>query len=339
MRIALTVDPEIAVPPIHYGGIERIVDFLITEYQEKGHEITLFANDQSRKDCILKVWPGKTSFSKIDTLRNTIYLTREYLKNKYDIVHSFSRLAYLTLILPIGAKCIMSYQREPTISQIIKAKKLAFAKNLWFTGCSDYITDQIKPFASAFKVFNGVPLAAFHFNEAIHEDAPLVFLGRIEPIKGTHNAITIAQQTGKKLVIAGNIPQEYQWYYNEKVEPHLSDQIKYIGPVNDEQKNNLLRHALAFVMAIQWNEPFGIVMAEASACGTPIIGTCKGAVNEFITDGLNGFKSDEIEGLVRYVNEIHLLDRRQIRIDTEKRFSSNVIAEQYLQLYKNFISK
>lgn len=337
MKIALTVDPEIAVPPIHYGGIERIVDFLVTEYLKQGHEVTLFANTQSRKDCTLKVWPGKTAISKKDTFKNTFFLTKEYLKNRYDIIHSFSRLAYLSLILPIGAKCIMSYQREPTISQILKAKKLAFKNNLWFTGCSNYITEQIKSFAKAFTVYNGVPLTNFHFNNEIAENAPLVFLGRIEPIKGTHNAIAIAKASNKRLIIAGNIPHEYQWYFDEKVKPHLNDQIKYIGPVNDGQKNELLRNALAFVMAIEWSEPFGIVMAEAAACGTPIIGTCKGAVNEVIIDGLNGYKSNNLEQLIKYTNNIHLLDRQKIRTDTENRFSSSVIAEQYLKLYQEFL--
>lgn len=338
MKIALTVDPEIAVPPIHYGGIERIVDFLVTEYIKQGYEVHLFANNDSRNDCTLKTWPGKTATLKVDTLKNTIFLTKEHLKNRYDIIHSFSRLAYLGLVLPLGAKCVMSYQREPTISQIIKAQNLAFRNNLYFTGCSDYIANQIKPFARTAKVFNGVSLSTFHFNDSVAKDAPLIFLGRIEPIKGTHNAISIAQKAGKKLVIAGNIPKEYQWYYDEKIAPFLTDQIKYVGVVNDKQKNELLRNALAFIMPIEWNEPFGIVMIEATACGTPIIGTCRGAVNEVIIDGLNGFKSNDMEDLIKYTEIIDRLDRGKIRADTEDRFSSKIIADQYLDLYKQFTS-
>lgn len=338
MKIALTVDPEIAVPPTHYGGIERIVDFLVTEYQKAGHEVHLFANADSRKDCTLKVWPGRKSRNKTDTLKNTLYLTQNYIKERYDVVHSFSRLAYLSLILPLGAKCIMSYQREPTLSQIIKANKLAIWNNLYFTGCSNYITNQIIPHAKAFTVYNGVDLNLFNFNSDINIDSPLVFLGRIEPIKGTHNAIKLAQVTNKKLIIAGNIPTEYQWYFDTQVKPFLNDQIKYIGPVNDQQKNELLRNALAFIMAIEWNEPFGIVMAEAAACGTPIIGTCKGAVNEVVIDGLNGFKSDDIQELIQQTKNIHLLDRQKIRIDTENRFASTVIAQQYLNLYQQLIA-
>jgi glycosyltransferase involved in cell wall biosynthesis len=338
LKIALTVDPEIAVPPLFYGGIERIVDFLVTEYIKEGHEVTLFANSDSRRDCAFKIWPGKTVNSKKATLKNTVFLTKHYLKEQYDIIHSFSRLAYLALVLPLGAKCIMSYQREPTISQIKKANKLAFKNNLWFTGCSNYITEQIKPFASAFSIYNGVPLNLYDFNPKISTDAPLTFLGRIEPIKGTHNAIKIAQKTNKKLLIAGNIPAEYQWYFDEKVKPCLNNQIQYVGQVNDQQKNDLLRNSLALIMAIEWNEPFGIVMAEAMACGTPVIGTCRGAVNEVVIDGLNGYKSNNLEELINYTLEIHQLDRCEIRKDTESKFSSTKISQEYLSLYQTFIS-
>lgn len=333
MKIALTVDPEIAVPPLHYGGIERIVDFLVSEYQKLGHEVYLFANEHSRQDCNLKVWPGKTSTSQKDTIKNMLYLTKQYMHYRFDIVHSFSRLAYLSLILPLGAKCIMSYQREPTISQIQKAQRLAFWANLCFTGCSNYISQQIAPHAKAYTVYNGIDLNKFQFNPSVEKDAPLVFLGRIEPIKGTHNAIQLAKASNKKLVIAGNIPAEYQWYFDQEIKPQLNEQIVYIGPVNDEQKNKLLRQALAFLMLIEWNEPFGIVMAEAMACGTPVIGTPCGAVNEVLVDGENGFLGNSIQEWINKTQAIHQISREKTRIYTEKNFSSEAISFAYLNIY------
>ncbi len=334
MKIALTVDPEIAVPPLYYGGIERIVDLLVTAYIKAGHEVHLFANEQSRTDCKLKVWPGKTATKKVDVIKNTLFITRHYLINRYDVIHSFSRLACLSLVLPIGAKCIMSYQREPTISQIKLAKKLAVWRNLTFTGCSHYISSKIEPYAKSTAIYNAVELHKFKFHAKVENDAPLVFLGRVEPIKGTHNAISLAKATNKKLVIAGNIPTEYHWYFEEEIKPHINDQISYIGPVNDVQKNDLLKSASAFLMLIEWEEPFGIVMAEALACGTPIIGTPCGAVTEIVQEGVNGFIGKTLNEWIIAVNKVKSLDRRNSRSAAEERFSSEVIAKEYLKLYQ-----
>lgn len=337
LKIAITVDPEIPVPPLFYGGIERIVSMLIDEYLKMGHEVILFAHKDSKVNCLLMPYPS-TGHDTVSTLKNTIYITKNIIFQKFDIVHSFSRLAYLTCLLPLSLPKVMSYQREPTISQIKKAMSIAKKNTLCFTGCSNYITEKIKPHALAYSVYNGIDLSKYKFEEIISEDAPLVFLGRIEPIKGTHNAILIAQKANKKLLIAGNIPNEYQWYFDEKIKPYLNHQIKYIGPVNDQQKNEILGKALCLVMAIEWNEPFGIVMAEAMACGTPIIATCKGAVNEIVIEGLNGYKSDDVNKLIEHTTIIHGLNRLQIRKQTEKRFSSKVISNEYLKLYQNFIS-
>ncbi|MNJ97611.1 Glycogen synthase [compost metagenome] len=339
MRIALTVDPEIAVPPIHYGGIERIVDFLVTEYNKLGHEVYLYANGDSRKDCNLKIWPGKSSTKKLDTIKNTLFLSKGFIKYKFDIVHSFSRLAYLALILPLGAKCIMSYQREPTLSQIIQANKLAFKKNLIFTGCSDYITNQIKSYVEAFTIYNGVDIKLFNLNNQVDTNAPLVFLGRIEPIKGTHNAIKLARAVNKNLIIAGNIPTEYQYYFEKEIKPQLDNKITYIGPVNDKEKTILLKNALALLMLIEWNEPFGIVMAEAMACGTPVLGTPRGAVNEVVINGENGYLGEDISTWIERIEKIDQIDRSKVRIDAERRFSSEVISNKYLQLYTSLIKR
>jgi glycosyltransferase involved in cell wall biosynthesis len=336
LKIALTVDPEIAVPPLHYGGIERIVDFLVTEYLKEGHTVHLFANSDSRNDCVRKIWPGKSVLNKADILKNTLFLTKNYITEKYDVVHSFSRLAYLSLVLPLGAKCIMSYQREPTLGQIAKAGKLALKNNLWFTGCSNYISNQIKSVATAFTVYNGVPLPTYQFNPAPDPET-LIFLGRIEPIKGTHLAIEVAKKTNKKLIIAGNIPHEYQNYFDKQIKPELNERITYVGSVNDRQKNELLGNAAAFLMPIEWDEPFGIVMTEAMACGTPVIGLRRGAVPEVVKNEKTGYICNNIDELIQGVERIGNIDRSLVRKDLEERFSSTVIAGEYLSLYHQFI--
>lgn len=339
LKIALIADPELPVPPLFYGGIERIIAILVEGYVSQGHHVTLFAHLDSVTDAILYPYNGKSSSSKIDVIKNSLLINRELLSNSYDIIHSFGRLIYLLPQMPLRIPKLMSYQREPTLAQIKKAIKIAKNNTLAFTGCSEYISKQIAPYAPSFPIFNGVDLRKYDFKAEVEIDAPLVFLGRIEPIKGTHIAIEVAKRTNRRLIIAGNISSEYQTYFDTEIKPQLDEQISYIGAVNDNQKNELLGNALCFLMPIEWNEPFGIVMAEAMACGTPVIGFNRGSVPEVIIHGENGFICNTTEQMIDYVNQVNNLDRNRVRKDAEKRFSKDVIVKQYLDLYKKMINE
>lgn len=338
LKIAITADPELPVPPLLYGGIERIIDMLIKGYISRGHDVSLFAHEDSITDAKLYAYTGKSSRSKIDFVKNSWLINKTLIKGDFDIVHSFGRLAYLLPQLPMSIPKLMSYQREPTLGQIKKATKLASKNSLAFTGCSNYISKQIMPYAPSFTVYNGVSLNTYALTEQVEYDAPLVFLGRIEPIKGPHIAIKAAKKTGKKLILAGNVPNEYQNYFRTEIKPFLNDQIQYIGAVNDFQKNELLGKASALLMPIEWNEPFGIVMAEALACGTPVIGFKRGAIPEVIRHGINGFHCNNIDEMIGYVNRISEIDRKEVRRDAEMRFSSKAIVDQYLEIYSNLIT-
>ena len=335
MRIAITADPLIPVPPENYGGIERIIDFLATGLVKRGHQVLLAAHPSSTVNVPLLPYKN-TGANLADHLINmaTIAKIKQF---KPDVLHSFSRLAYLTAFLRSSVPKIMSYQREPTLSQIIQAVKLAKKGSLSFTGCSNYISDKIKPYATSYTVYNGVDMSKYHFMAEVNPNAPLVFLGRIEPIKGIKTAITVAIASERKLIIAGNIPAEYQGYFGEEIGPLLSQDIEYIGSVNDLQKNELLGQCAALLMPIDWNEPFGIVMVEAMACGTPVIGFNKGSVPEVIEHGINGFRCDTQDEMIQLVQQVKNLDRAVVRREAEKRFSSEVIIDEYLRLYNNVL--
>lgn len=335
LNIAIIADPFIPVPPTNYGGIERIIDLLINEYIKLGHEVVLIAHPDSKTKAILI--PYSNQHTQFKHLKNI--LTVNKVKSfKPDIIHSFGRLAYLMSFLNKTIPKLMSYQREPTISQIKKAILLAKKNTLTFTGCSNYISRKIEPFASSCSIFNGVDLNIYDFKAVVAADAPLVFLGRIEPIKGTHIAIEVAKRTKRKLLIAGNIPMEYQSYFDTMVKPELNEDIIYIGAVNDLQKNELLGKASALLMPIEWNEPFGIVMAEAMACGTPVIGFNLGSVPEVIINHINGYRCDTLAEMISAVDKLGLIDRKKVRLDAENRFSSKVIVDQYIKLYHQMLS-
>ncbi len=333
MNIAVAADPRIPVPPKLYGGIERIVDMLVRGLADRGHDVTLFAHEDSNVPCRHVPYGGTDPQAWMDVIRDTLSVSRLAFERP-DVVHSFGRLAYLAPLLPLSLPKVMTYQRGPTPSRIQTAMRLARDASLLFTGCSDHITAEIEPYAPARTVYNGVSLDTYDFQPSVAKDAPLVFLGRIAPIKGTHTAVEVAQRSGRRLVIAGNVPDDQQDFFRERIEPHLDDeQARYVGPVDDEEKNKLLGRAAAFLMPIEWEEPFGIVMAEAMACGTPVIGTRRGAVPEVVEHGVTGFIGDTAEDLADAVRCLQRIDRADCRARCEEMFSQQAVVEAYEGLY------
>jgi glycosyltransferase involved in cell wall biosynthesis len=170
-------------------------------------------------------------------------------------------------------------------------------------------------------------------------DAPLVFLGRIEEIKGPHLAIDIARRAGRRLVIAGNIPEEKRGWVETHVLAHVDgDRVRYLGPVDDAQKNALLGNAAALLMPILWDEPFGIVMAEAMACGTPVLGLPRGAVPEVVRHGVTGFVENNIDGIVAAVVRLPELNRAACRARVQKLYSDKAVVDAYEALYHTLVA-
>lgn len=339
MKLLITADPEIPVPPEHYGGIERIIDMLVKSLVEKGHDVHLMAGDGSKPACAISVWPGKSSLSRFDTVRNAAALARRISREKYDLVHSFSRLAYMAAVLPASIPKLMTYQRKITERTVRTAHRLSRG-TLEFSGISQWMIEGVRHIGNWHVVPNGVPLRIYDFNPEPASDAPLFFLGRIEEIKGPHLAIEIAKRSSRNLVIAGNIPDEHRSWVDHHVLRHVDGrQIQYIGPVDDKQKNALLGSAAAFLMPILWEEPFGIVMAEAMACGTPILGMRRGAVPEVVEDGVTGFVRDSVDELVAAVKDVPGIDRAACRRRVEALYSDHAVAEGYKAVYAGIIEK
>lgn len=336
MKIAIIVNPLIPVPPEQYGGIERIVFMLIQELKKSGHDVTLYANEHSQPGCSLVGYRESAHYG-IKDLVKINRLTSKIAFQRFDIVHTFGRMSNIALLMLSRIPKIVSYQLPPTISQVKKAVSIAHKNSLRFTACSNYIAGQINAFANVTTIYNGVDINDYQFNADVADDAPLTFLGRIQQEKGTAIAIHAAKKTNQKLVIAGNVPNEpkHQQYFNEQVKPYIDgEQIKYIGPVNNSQKNQLLRNSKAFLMPVTWDEPFGIVMAEALACGTPVIGFKRGAVPEVVANGLNGFVCDTEADMINAINNINSVKRSTCREVAELKFSAGVLAKQYEELYQ-----
>ena len=336
MKIAIIVNPLIPVPPEQYGGIERIVFMLITQLLNLGHDVTLFAHPDSKPGSSLVPYAENAAYGFRDLLK-TNRLTSKIAFGSFDVVHTFGRMSNIAFLMFSKIPKVVSYQLPPTISQVKKAVKLARANSLYFTACSNFIADQIRNYCDVTTIYNGVDPADYQVNEQVAVDAPLVFLGRIQKEKGTAIAIEVAKKTGNKLIIAGNVPNEalHQRYFEEEVSPFIDQsQITYIGPVNNSQKNELLQNCKAFLMPVLWDEPFGIVMTEALACGAPVIGFNRGAVPEVVSDGQNGFVCDNVDEMVAAVKKAGDINRVTCRKIVEDKFSARVLARQYEKLYE-----
>jgi glycosyltransferase involved in cell wall biosynthesis len=333
----------IPVPPDGYGGIERIVDSLAGEFRRQGHVVGLVAKAGSR--CPVDsffAWPGNDVGGLLDTMRNGWALRHAARCFCPDVIHSFSRLAYLYGVLPTGTPKLMSYQRHTGPSAARNGLRLAQRGTLQFSGCSEFICWQGRPGGGEWHAIpNFVDLKKIDFVPRVHGDAPLIFLSRVESIKGPDLAIDIAQRSGRRLLIAGNRagsgPESR--FFVEKIAPRLGHSgIEWIGEVDDVHKNRLLGEAAAMIVPVQWDEPFGIVFAEALAAGTPVITCARGALPEIIDEGCTGFFIRSVEDGVAAVRQLGELDRAMCRRVAEERFSLPVCTAHYLRLYARMIA-
>jgi glycosyltransferase involved in cell wall biosynthesis len=344
MRIAITVDPYLPVPPLLYGGIERVVDFLVRGLAERGHDVTLLAHPDSQVGGKLIPYGAPPHFNLKSRLVELWQVGSALWggRNDFEVIHSFGRLASLLPVLPIRRlRKIQSYQRDAIPWGSVKTAVRLAGDSICFTACSSSVfreqPQQGEYGGNWHAVFNGVEVGKYDLVPQVASDAPLVFLGRLEPIKGAHNAIVIAKQAGRRLIIAGNQVQTGPDadYFDLRIAPHIDgNRVCYVGPVDDVQKNKLLGSAAAFLMPIEWDEPFGIVMAEALACGTPVIAFSRGSVPEVVLDGTNGYSCRTIDDAVTAVGKLDRIDRAAVRLDCERRFSATVIVDAYESLYK-----
>jgi glycosyltransferase involved in cell wall biosynthesis len=337
VRIAITVDPFIPVPPREYGGIERVAEIAVSGLIGRGHEVTLFAHPGSNTGARLVPYGSPPHASASDRRRELAQLGGElwHLRNSVDVVFSWGRMAALAPILAVrGLAKVQRYCRSIVPWRSVKGATLLAGDSLWFAGASASVYDE-RPAQGALggkwvTLYDAIDVTLYTAIPAVPPDAPLVALGRIERVKGIHTAIAIAKAARRRLIIAG--PRQDSGpeadYFEREVAPSIDGRaVEWIGAVDDAGKNRLLGGAAALLFPIAWKEAFGLVMAEAFACGTPVIGFRRGSVPEVITHGLNGFICDDVEDAVDAVDRLPGLNRSAIRLDCERRFSAPVFVD------------
>lgn len=340
MRVLITADPFLPVPPAGYGGIERVVALLVDGLVARGHDVTLAARPDSRVRGRLAPYGSPDSTTTSARRRDLARLSAIVWAHRrdVDVVHSFGRLAALLPVLPLRRlPKVQSYQRAVPLRSAQHASRLA-GDSLLFAACATHMYEAAPAsMQSRWRtVFNAVDTEFLPFAARVAADAPLVFLGRLEPIKGVHHAIAIAAAAGRRLVIAGNRVDtpEGARYFATRVEPFIDDRrVVYVGEVGDAWKAQHLPAAAALLMPVEWDEPFGLVMAEALACGTPIVGFHRGAVPEVVRHGCTGFVCRDAAEAVAAVRQIDAIDRAACRADAEARFSPAALVRAYERIY------
>jgi glycosyltransferase involved in cell wall biosynthesis len=342
MRILLLMDPGIPVPPSSYGGHERLVHMFAEEYARLGHEVTLLAGPNSQiTGKVYAFGINDLKRSKWQKNKELLFVWKFLLKKKndFDLIHNFGRLMYLLPILNHDVAKIMTYGR-PVAQNGIKLVTSLPNKNLTFTACSDYCVGTGNVAGKWETVYNAIDFSKYSLQEKYSANAPLMFLGRIDKIKGLHTAIAVAKATKHQLFIGGNIPTtpDNYAYFKTEIEPQFDGkQIIYLGALNDEQKNEYLGQAKALMFPIEWDEPFGMVMAEAMACGTPVIGFKRGSVPEVIDEGVTGLITSTPEQMIAAIGKIGGIDRKNCREKAFSRFDVSVIAANYLKLIPTIV--
>jgi glycosyltransferase involved in cell wall biosynthesis len=341
MKIAQVAPVFERVPPKRYGGTERVISYLTEELVRQGHDVTLFATGDSVTKAKL-VSPIEQS-KRFDTTRQEWLVYQSVMMDQlvevaleFDLIHFHTdyfhfpilrklQVPHLTTLhgrldLPELVPLYRHFDHVPVVS-ISESQRLPLSWVNWLS-----------------TVHHGLPENQYHFSAA-PEDY-FVFVGRASPEKGLDQAIEIALRCGVPLRIAAKVDKQDEAYFEKVVSPLLGHPlIDFIGEVGEPEKQVLIANAKAFLFLIDWPEPFGMVMIEAFACGTPVIAYRHGSVPEIMEDGVTGFIVDDLEQAIQAAGRIGSIDRRLCRKKFEDRFTAERMAQDYLQIYHRIQSE
>ena len=342
MKIAQVAPLYEAVPPKLYGGTERVVAHLTDALVDLGHEVTLFSSADAVtraelvpvRDQAIRLDPAPLKSDQAAHLTMLAEVRRQ--QDRFDIIHFHVDLIHFPMFEAIAARTLT------TLHGRLDLKDLPEVYRRWPKYPLVSISDAQRaalPFANWIgTVYHGMPESQYKFT-----DKPrgyLAFLGRISPEKGPDRAIAIAKRLGMPLKIAAKVDAADKAYFETTIRPLLDDPlIEFIGEIGDHQKSEFLGGATALLFPIEWPEPFGLVMIEAMACGTPVVGYRFGSAPEIIDDGITGFLVAGEDEAVAAVAKAPTLDRREVRRRFSRRFSATTMARGYLDLYADRLAR
>lgn len=340
MKIAQIAPIIESVPPKKYGGTERVVHCLTEELVRRGHDVTLFASGDSITSAklisvtkkSLRELNGTSRADGSDALSLLNIGLAYQMQHKFDIIHDHTHVIGLptanlsktpvvvTLHDPVfpNYKQILETFTNPHIVTISKSQGSPAPKmNVIGT------------------VYNGLSMEDYPFSN--RSEGYLLFVGSFRKEKGADKAVQVARMLDMPLIIAGKLDTEHMEYFNQTVKPYLSDKIKYVGEVNEEKRNDLMKNALCFLHPISWMEPFGLTLIEAMACGTPVIGFNKGSIPEIVQHGRTGFVVEDVKEMARAIQEVTTINRKRCRSYALSQFNAEKMTDGYEALYSQLV--
>ncbi len=343
LKVAMMVAGQFTIPQpkdVIYAPMD-IAAYVSEELIRRGHKVDFYAPKGSKVkatriisgnlpplNSVIKNFEKNADFGKIFTLWDQYLISlifKNAKKEKYDLVHIHPIERTLPLAMANPDIPVVYTIHDPIYPWRAKVLKMFASKNQYFVPISNSQRKPAPKLNYLKTIYNGIKLEEFPFSEKSGDY--LLYVGRIMKEKGIAEAVEIARKLKEKLIIIGPTSQDEYW--NKKIKPYLGKDIKHIGYVPRKKLFNYYRNAKAFLFPLQWEEPFGLTMTEAMACGTPVIAYNRGSVPEIVENGKTGFVAKNYKEIISAVKNIHKIDRKKCRLSVEKKFSFKTMAENY----------
>ncbi len=336
LRIGIIAPPWVAVPPLVYGGTELVIDMLARGLVTRGHDVTLFTTGDSTCPVRRRSLHPEAVGTNADLMSELSHVEAAYAAfTDMDVIHDHTLLGLLwARVAAVGIPVVTTVHGPftpplRTLYEMIGGGTaiIAISEHQRSTAPSVPVTSVIH---------HGIELGDFTFGAG--DGGYVLFLGRMSPDKGVHRAINVARSAGKRLIIAAKMwePAEHR-YFEEVIQPLLGDDATYLGSVGGQQKLDLLAGAEALLNPIRWPEPFGLVMIEALASGTPVISFPEGAASEIIEHEVTGYLCDDEVDMVERLATIDRIDRADCRRAAERRFGADRMVDEHVELYRKLV--
>ena len=336
MKIAQVAPLFERVPPIAYGGTERVVSYLTEELVRQGHEVTLFASGDSITEAHLVATVERSlrlaSLQQDWLMYQTVLLDQVgSMAEEFDVIHFHTDYLHFPLAKRLPVPHVTTLHGRLDLPELVPLYRHFCDMPLISISNSQRSPLPWLPWQGT--VYHGLPLDLYSFSPKA--DDYFVFVGRISPEKRVDRAIKVAQHAGRRLYIAAKVDKVDEAYFDECIKPLLGDPlIEYLGELGEEEKHSLLQGATALLFLIDWPEPFGLVVIEAFACGTPVLAYRNGSVPEIVDDGITGFIVSNQDEAFAAADRFGELDRGRCRRVFEQRFAAKRMADDYLTIYR-----